>query len=94
MTTFKAHSHSITLYREVNHRLRYYKLSLTLNLFGEYIFQREYGSIKSKRPTRVIQDYFSSFAEAYSTLELKIKEKSQRGYREKNVFITDKGKSP
>jgi len=73
----------ITLYREVNHKVRYYKLSLILNLFGEYIFQREYGSIKALQPTRVIKDYFSSYKEACSTLEHKLREKCHRGYTPK-----------
>jgi|GEM_PF-983475 len=73
----------ITLYREVNHKVRYYKLSLILNLFGEYIFQREYGSIKALKPTRVLKDYFSSHKEACRTLEHKLREKYERGYTTK-----------
>ena len=39
-----------TLYRCVNHKVRYYKLYLTPTLFGEYLFVREYGSVKYKKP--------------------------------------------
>jgi len=75
----------ISLYRVVNHKERYYRVSLILNLFGEYIFQRVYGSCESKKPTRVIAEYFSSYAEAYRSLELKIKEKYKKGYSKKRV---------
>ena len=75
----------ITLYREVNNKERYYRVSLMLNLFGEYIFQRVYGSCKSKNPTRIIVEYFSSYADAYRSLELKLKEKYKKGYSKKRV---------
>ena len=77
-------TNSITLYREVNYRLRYYRLSILLNLFGEYIFKCEYGSVKSQRPTRVIENYFSNYKEAYRSLEKKLIQKYKRGYTNRN----------
>jgi len=58
-------SYRITLFREVNHKVRYYKLSLMLNLFGEYIFTKEYGSLKRAKPTRVVEEYYKNHKEAY-----------------------------
>jgi len=77
----------VTLYREVNHRIRYYKLSLMLNLFGEYIFLKEYGSIKAKRATRTIVEYFKNYQEAQIAFEQTLFAKLKRGYskiKEKN----------
>lgn len=75
----------IILYREVNHKERYYRVSLILNLFGEYIFQRVYGSCERRKPTRTIEEYFISYSEAYRNLELKLKEKYKKGYSKKRV---------
>jgi len=75
----------ITLYREVNHKKRYYRVSLMINLFGEYIFEKSYGSSERKKPTRIIEEYFNSYTEAYRNLELKLKEKYKKGYRRRRV---------
>jgi len=75
----------ITLYRDVNHKERYYRISLILNLFGEYILQKSYGSCERKKPTRTIEEYFSSYTEASRGLELKLKEKYKKGYRKTRV---------
>ncbi|WP_457748235.1 WGR domain-containing protein [Sulfurimonas sp.] len=83
----------VTLYREVNHKKRYYRVSLLLNLFGEYIFQIIYGSCERKKPTRVIEEYFKTYAEAYRSLELKLKEKYKKGYRRERVKKRDHGLS-
>ncbi|MDQ7067975.1 MAG: WGR domain-containing protein [Sulfurimonas sp.] len=66
----------------MNERVRYYKLSLILNLFGEYIFECEYGNIKAQKPTRVLKEYFSNYKEAYIALELKLSQKYKRGYKD------------
>ncbi|WP_151899642.1 molybdenum metabolism regulator [Sulfurimonas hydrogeniphila] len=75
-------SYRITLYREVNHKIRYYKLSLMLNLFGEFIFSKEYGSLKRPKPTRVIEEYYKSYKEAYTHLQSKLQQKYKKGYKE------------
>ena len=68
------------LYRYVNHRLRYYKLQLTKTLFGEYLFIKEYGSMKYKKPTRVIKEYCTTQDEAFYKFNKKFAEKLSRGY--------------
>ena len=75
----------VTLYREVNHKVRYYKLSLMLNLFGEYVFIKEYGSLKQTRPTRVIEEYYETYKSAYKHLQQKFQEKKNRGYSLKRI---------
>ncbi|WP_294967064.1 WGR domain-containing protein [Sulfurimonas sp.] len=62
------------LQREVNGRLRYYKISIYPTLFDEYLLEREFGSFKNKKPTRIIKKYFQNltialdeFNEIYST---------------------------
>jgi len=81
-------SYRITLFREVNHKIRYYKLALMLNLFGEYIFTKEYGSLKRAKPTRVIEEYYESYKPAYQHLQNKLQEKYKRGYKKLNPAFT------
>jgi len=72
--------HQVKLYREVNKRVRYYKLSILLNLFGEYIFIKEYGSIKAKRATRIIEEYFCTLEAAINAYNQTLAKKLNRGY--------------
>jgi len=80
MTTLLSNNSSITLYREVNKRVRYYSLKLYPTLFGEYLLIREYGGLKNKKPTRVIKEYYESVPEALMALKRLIKHKSDKGY--------------
>ena len=77
-------SYKIILFREVNYKVRYYKLALILNLFGEYIFIKEYGSLKRAKPTRVVEEYYANYKEAYTHLQQKLQEKYKKGYKESN----------
>jgi len=70
----------ITLYRIVNHKVRYYSLAVYNTLFGEYMFIRENGSVKNKKPTRVIKEYYKSANEAMGVLKTKLQERYKRGY--------------
>jgi predicted DNA-binding WGR domain protein len=72
----------ITLYREVNHRIRYYTLQYYPTLFGEWLLVRSYGSLKNKRPTRVLKEYFSSFTDLDIFLTKLLKTKTNKGYKE------------
>ena len=38
-----------TLYREVNGRVRYYKISTYLTLFRKYLLIREWGGVENKK---------------------------------------------
>ena len=71
-----------SLYREVEHRTRYYNVSIYLTLFGDYLLTKEYGSVKNKKPTGVVLKYFNDFNEAVKLFEKTIKEKRKKGYSE------------
>jgi len=69
-----------TLYREVMGRHRYYRLLTYPTLFGEFLLIREFGSMKNKKPTGVIKEYFSSVLELENTLNKIYREKIKKGY--------------
>jgi len=69
-----------TLYREVNSKLRYYTLNIEPTLFDEYLLTREYGSVKNKKPTRIIKEYYSNLEESISVFNKLITKKLKKGY--------------
>lgn len=70
----------VTLFREVNSRVRYYSLSLSRTLFGDYLLIKENGSIKNKKPTRVAKEHFETLDQALKSYGDKLHEKMKRGY--------------
>ncbi len=74
-------SNIITLYREVNGKVRYYKIKTYLTLFGEYLLIREWGGIDNKKATGQKQSYFATLDEIVSTVEQINLIKSKKGYR-------------
>jgi predicted DNA-binding WGR domain protein len=73
-------SYSITLYRSVKERVRYYTIAIFPTLFGEWLLERKYGSLKNKKPTRTLSVYYSSVDEARVQYEKICKSKRQKGY--------------
>ncbi len=71
---------NITLYREVDHKIRYYSLKLYPTLFEEVILERSFGSVKNKKPTRVIKEYFFHIEDAFAELEIVLRSKLAKGY--------------
>ena len=69
-----------TLYREVDGRVRYYKLRTYLTLFGEYLLIREWGGVDNKRATGQKQNYFATLNEVTNAVEKIIILKSKKGY--------------
>jgi predicted DNA-binding WGR domain protein len=69
-----------SLYREVNGKIRYYTLRIELTLFGEYLLIREFGSIKNKKPTRIIKEYYSNLEESISVFNILVIQKLKKGY--------------
>ena len=61
-------------------RHRYYRLLTYPTLFGEFLLIREFGSMKNKKPTGVIKEYFSSVLELENTLNKIYREKIKKGY--------------
>lgn len=67
--------------RTVKGRVRYYRIELIPNLFGEWILSRTYGSIKRLKPTRIIREIYLSAEEAAASMEALIAVKQKKGYR-------------
>ena len=79
-------TNNITLERTVNNKVRYYKLSLFLNLFNEYILERKYGSTRNKKPTGIKIEYFLTINDAISASSKKLQEKLNKGYRRIEIW--------
>jgi len=73
-------SNITTLYREVNGKVRYYKIKTYLTLFGEYLLIREWGGIDNKKATGQKQSYFTTLDEVATAVEKIIILKSKKGY--------------
>jgi len=69
-----------TLYREVNGRVRYYRLKAFLTLFGEYLLIREWGGVDNKRATGQKLKYFSSLKDLHRVMENILSTKINKGY--------------
>jgi hypothetical protein len=69
------------LKRSVNGLIRYYRIDLLLNLFGEWMVIRTFGSIKYSVPTRVITTIYPEKIDAQTAYEALICKKELKGYR-------------
>ena len=69
-----------TLYREVNGRVRYYKIRAYLTLFGEYLLIREWGGVDNKKATGQKQSYFLDLASLEKTIIQLVTAKRKKGY--------------
>ncbi|MFW9625240.1 MAG: WGR domain-containing protein [Sulfurospirillum sp.] len=79
-TLFSVQKDHLLLTRSVKGRMRYYLLKIEETLFGEYLLEKVYGSMRHKKPTRVLKEYYNSWAEAKKRFDLIIKGKQKRGY--------------
>ena len=79
-TLFSVQKDHLLLTRSVKGRMRYYLLKIEETLFGEYLLEKVYGSMRHKKPTRVLKEYYNSWAEAKKRFYLIIKGKQKRGY--------------
>lgn len=66
--------------RTVKGRVRYYRIELIPNLFGEWILSRTYGSIKRLKPARIITEIYPDAKEAAASMEALIAVKQKKGY--------------
>jgi len=73
-------NYKLTLYREVNNKIRYYTLKLYPTLFGEFLLVKEFGSTQNKKPTRIRKEYFSHLDESIVVIENFINVKMKKGY--------------
>lgn len=76
-------SNIATLYRNVDGRLRYYKIRVYPTLFGEYLLVREWGGINNKKPTGTKQSYFFNLSNLKDNIKKIIVAKSKKGYNGK-----------
>lgn len=70
----------IMLVRSVKNRIRYYKLELIDNLFGESVLIRTYGSLIRAKATRTITQVYQSRSEACRAYKTLLLHKSRKGY--------------
>jgi len=71
----------LRLYRTVKRRVRYYTLRIYGTLEGEYLVEKEYGSVENKKPTRIIKQYYLDFESALNAIEKQYTVKYKKGYR-------------
>ena len=66
--------------------MRYYKLKLYPTLFGDILLIKEFGSIKNKKPTGIIKEYFSHIEECLKAIDFFVYEKIKKGYSRRNIY--------
>lgn len=76
-----------TLSRAVNNRLRYYRIELIDNLFGESLLIRTYGSLLRAKATRTITEVYSNQFDAHRAYEKLLELKTNKGYRSKKIEL-------
>lgn len=58
----------MTLLKNTNNRINYYKVSIYPTLFGDFLIEKEYGAMHFSKPTNIIKEYASSNKEALMIL--------------------------
>lgn len=67
--------------RRVNGLVRYYRIDLFQNLFGEWIIVRVFGSMKRSKPTGEIVNVYQKQIEAQQAYGSLIERKMKKGYQ-------------
>ncbi len=80
MKIMKTDTTNIQLYREVKHRVRYYSIRVYKTLFGGYLLEKRFGSLKNKRPTGVIKEYYDNTDQTLSAIKKIVALKLKKGY--------------
>ena len=70
----------LTMIRTVNERLRWYRLELLPNLFGEWLLIRSFGSMGRSRATGVKTELFDNPLMAQKVFERLVRSKTKKGY--------------
>lgn len=70
----------LTMMRTVNERLRWYRLELSPNLFGEWLLIRSFGSMGRSRATGVKTELFDNPLMAQKVIERLVRSKTKKGY--------------
>lgn len=70
----------LTMMRTVNDRMRWYRLELLPNLFGEWLLIRSFGSMGRSRATGVKTELFDNPLMAQKVFERLVRSKTKKGY--------------
>lgn len=70
----------VTLFRQKDDKIRYYSFKIYPTLFNDFMLIREYGSMKNKKPTGIIKEYFIHLEDAILKLKQILRLKIQKGY--------------
>ncbi len=66
----------MTLFKNSNERLYYYKINVYQTLFGDFLIQKEYGAAQNIKPTNTLKEYADSKREAmFRVLDIAIDKK-------------------
>jgi len=68
------------LFKHSNERKYYYKVNIYKTLFGDFLVQKEYGSVQNLHPTNIIKEYANSKKEAMFLLVDIVANKKDLGY--------------
>ncbi len=85
----KANVNNIKLYREVNHRVRYYSIRLYKTLFGGYLLEKRFGGFKNKTPTGIIKEHYDTIDQGVSAIKNIIDLKLKKGYHKDKRQVRD-----
>ena len=70
----------MTLFKNSNERLYYYKINVYQTLFGDFLIQKEYGAVQNINPTNTLKEYTESRREAmFRVLDIAV-DKKELGY--------------
>ena len=70
----------LTMMRTVNERMRWYRLELLPNLFGEWLLIRSFGSMGRSRATGVKTELFDNPLLAQKIYDQLVRAKTKKGY--------------
>ena len=70
----------MTLFKNSNTKLYYYKINVYKTLFGDFLIQKEYGAAQNIKPTNTFKEYADSKREAmFRVLDIAV-DKRALGY--------------
>lgn len=70
----------VRIKRKVAGKERYYMLSLSENLFGQFIIERVFGSCSNSKPTREMREFFCDIDIANKYYSKLLNSKLKKGY--------------
>lgn len=74
----------MTLYRQGNQSILYYRMKIHPTLFGEFQLERAYGKLYQPKPNRILCDYYESGHDVKMRFLKILKDKVAQGYRKQS----------